>query len=85
MKKRIPTMGVPHKKKKKKNTNCFRSDQDQTILFRILFSYGKLVTYMNNGTSLKSVWQIRRTVYPEYNLVNTRPSQSVTMRFNLVC
>ena len=33
----------------------------------IIFSFGKLVTYMNDGTSLKSVRQIRRTDYPEYN------------------
>ena len=40
-----------------------------------IFSYGKLVTYMNDGTSLKSVRQIRLTEYPEYNLGNTRTSQ----------
>ena len=30
---------------------------------------------MNDGTSLKSVRQIRRTEYPEYDLGNTRTSQ----------
>ena len=40
-----------------------------------VLSYGKLVTYRNDGTSLKSVRQIRRTEYPEYNLGNTRTSQ----------
>ena len=28
---------------------------------KLNFSYGNLVTYMNDGTSLKSVGQIRRT------------------------
>ena len=40
-----------------------------------LVSYGKLVTYMNEWTSLRSDRQIRRTEYPEYNLGNTRTSQ----------
>ena len=43
----------------------------------IIFSYGKLVTYMNDGTSLKSVRQIRRTEYPEYNLGNTRTAKLI--------
>ena len=34
----------------------------------ILFSYGKLVKYMDDGTSLRNVRQIRRTEYPEYIL-----------------
>ena len=32
--------------------------------FGSIFSNGKLVTFMNDGTSLKSVRQIRRTEYP---------------------
>ena len=47
-------------------------------------SYGKLVTYMNDGTSLRSVRQIRRTEYPEYNLGNTRTSQ-INNLFGFTC
>ena len=38
-------------------------------------SYGKLATYMNDGTSLKSARQIRRTEHHEYNLGSTGTSQ----------
>ena len=34
-----------------------------------------LCLYMNDGTSLRNVRQIRQTEYPEYNLGNTRTSQ----------
>ena len=36
-----------------------------------------LCLYMNDGTSLKSVRQIRRTEYPEYNLGNTRTAKLI--------
>ena len=39
---------------------------------------------MNDGTGLKSVWQIRRTEYPKYNLGNTRTSQ-INNIFGLTC
>ena len=32
---------------------------------------------MNNGTSLKSIRQIRWSEYPEYNLVNTRTAKLI--------
>ena len=37
---------------------------------KILVSYGKLVTYTNDGTSRQSVRQIRLTEFREYNLGN---------------
>ena len=40
-------------------------------LMGVSISYGKLVTYIKDGRSLRNVWQIRRTEYPEYNLGNT--------------
>ena len=46
--------------------------------------YGKLVTYMNDGTSLESVWQIRLSEYPKYNLGNTRTSQ-INNLFGFTC
>ena len=49
-----------------------------------VLSYGKLVTYRNDGTSLKSVRQIRRTEYPEYNLGNTKTSQ-INNLFGFTC
>ena len=39
---------------------------------------------MNDGTSLKSVRQIRQTEYPEYNLGNTRTSQ-INNLFGFTC
>ena len=39
---------------------------------------------MNDVTSLKSVRQIRRTEYPEYNLGNTRTSQ-INNLFGFTC
>ena len=53
-------------------------DRNVEPLAKILFngiSYGKLVTYMNDGTSIKSVRQIRRMEYPENNLGNTRTAK----------
>ena len=42
-----------------------------------------LCLYMYDGTSLKSVRQIRQTKYPEYNLSNTRTSQIILELENL--
>ena len=39
---------------------------------------------MNDGTSLKSVKQIRRTEYQEYNLGNTRTNQ-INNLFGFTC
>ena len=33
------------------------------------------MTYINDGTSLQSVKQIRRSEYPEYNFGNTRTAK----------
>ena len=49
-----------------------------------VFSYRKLVRDMNDGTSPKSVRQIRQTEYPEYNLGNTRTSQ-INNIFGFTC
>ena len=56
-----------------------RKNKDTEIV-----SYGKLVTYMNDGTSLKSVRQIRRSEYPEYNLGNTRTAK-LNILFGCTC
>ena len=47
-------------------------------------SYGKLVTYMNDGTNLKSVREIRRSKYPEYNLGNNRTAK-LNILFGCTC
>ena len=39
---------------------------------------------MNDGTSLESVRQIRRTEYPEYNLGNTRTAK-LNILFGCTC
>ena len=49
-----------------------------------IISYGKLVTYMNGGTCLQSVRQIRRSEYPEYNLGNTRTAK-LNILFGCTC
>ena len=42
-------------------TKSLRNTDYISNKFKLKFSYGKLVTYMNDGTSLKSVRQIRQT------------------------
>ena len=51
--------------------DCF----EKSKFLQKLVSYGKLVTYMNDRTSLRNVRQIRQTEYPEHNLGNIRTSQ----------
>ena len=48
------------------------------------FSYEKLVTYLNDGTSPKSVRKIRRSEYPEYNFGNTRTAK-LNIIFGCTC
>ena len=46
-----------------------------TKMVMMTFSYGKLVTYRNDGTSLRSVRQIRRT---EFILKLLNPTTFIT-------
>ena len=49
-----------------------------------LISYGKLVKYLNDGTGLKSVRQIRQSEYPDYDLGNTRTAK-LNIPFGCTC